>query len=234
GVYDGKNIKLYIDGKLDSSEAASEKQISRLKNKLTIGENLLNGKSGQDAKYSRSWHGNISQVAIFDNALTLVEVCWLYNSDPIISPKYYCLNGIISRGDIDLLRDTPQELFDEFIECKKLFEERKYSEAIKALDELILKNKASQQSFVVRASLLESQIYIQQDDIENATKTIEVLQKTYPELDSPEVTFSLAYCYAKQGNSSQAETLLRQIIDNHPQSDYALRAQLCLSRLMAK
>jgi len=234
GVYDGKSLKLYIDGKLDNSIVAKKYKLSKLKNKLTIGENLLKGKSRKDAKNSRSWHGDISQVAIFDHALTLLQMRLLYNTDPIISQKYSRFSDILSLGDIDLLKNIPQELFDRFIDCKKLVDERKYSQAIEALDELIHDNTASNQSLVTHAFLLKHRIYIQQDDTKNALKAMQALQKTYPDLDSPEVTFSLAYCYIKQGNNKQAQTLLQQIIDNHPQSTYALKAQLCLRRIKRK
>lgn len=234
GVYDGQTLKLYIDGKINNSAAARKYKISDLKNKLTIGENLLKGKSNEDAKYSRAWHGSISQVAIFDHALTSSQIGLLYNTDPVTSQKYSRFSNILSRSDIDLLKKIPQELFDEFVDCKKLFDERKYSEAIKILDKLIQQKTAARQPLVIHAFLLEYQIYIQQDDIKNAINTIQNLRETYPALDSPEVTFSLAYCYFKQGDYSEAQILLQQIMDNHPQSDYALKAQLCLSRIMAK
>ena len=192
------------------------------------------GKSKEDAKYLRSWHGDISQVAIFDHALTSSQIGLLYNTDPITCQKYSRFSDILSRGDIDLLKNIPPELFDSFVVCKQLIDERKYSQAIEALDKLIYDNTASNQSLVTHAFLLKYQIYIQQDDIKNAIKTIRTLQKTYPDLNSPEVTFSLAYCYIKQGNNKQAQTLLQQIVDDHPQSTYALKAQLCLSRIRGK
>jgi len=234
GIYDGKSLKLYIDGKLSNSIAARKQKLSKLKNKLTIGENLLRGKSKEYPENSRSWHGDISQVAIFDHALTSSQVGLLYNTDAITCQKYSRSSDILSRGDIDLLKNIPQELFDRFIDCKKLVDKRKYPQAIKALDKLIHDNIASHQFLVINAFLFKYQIYIQQDDIENALKTIQTLQKTYPDLDSPEVTFSLAYCYIKQGNNIHAQTLLQQIVDDHPQSTYALKAQLCLSRIRGK
>jgi len=234
GVYDTKSLKLYIDGKLENSVVVGKHKLSKEKNKLTIGQNLLRGRRKGQPKYSRSWRGDISQVAIFDNALTLLQVRLLYYTDPIVSQKYSRFSGILSRADIDLLKNSPQEIFDEFVVCKKFFNEREYSQAIEALDKLIQKYSASNQSIVTHAFLLKHKIYTQQDDTVNAIKTIETLQKTYPDLDSPEATFSLAYCYAKQGNNSRAQILMQQIIDNHPQSNYALKAQLCLSRIREK
>lgn len=229
GVYDTESLRLYIDGKFENSVAARKSKLSNRKNKLIIGENLLRGKSKEDSKNSRSWHGDISQVAIFDHALTPSQVGLLYNTDPIIFQKYFSMSDILSRDDVDLLKNISKELFDSFIACKQLINERKYSQAIKALDKLIGDNLTSQQQLVIYASLLKYQIYIQQNDIVNALKVIQTLQKKYPESYASEVTFSLAYCYIKQDDNAQAQILLQQIIDNYPESPYALKAQLCLS-----
>ena len=258
GVYDGQNLKVYIDGKLSNSVVANKRKLNKLQNKLTIGENLLEGESAEDAKYSRSWHGEISQVAIFDKALTLPQVEFLYYGDPVTCQKYSHYRELFSNSDIALIKDIDPKYCDLLLACKNLIDQRQYSEAIEVLNKLIrdeavsnqhalIANKAigfldkliqekiaSHQSSVAGIFLLKHKIYLQQDDIQNAFKEIKTLQETYPEFKSPEVTFSLVYCYIRQGDNAQAQTLLQQIIDNYPQSPYALKAQLYLSRITEK
>ena len=258
GVYDGQNLKVYIDGKLSNSVVANKRKLNKLQNKLTIGENLLEGESAEDAKYSRSWHGEISQVAIFDKALTLPQVEFLYYSDPVTCQKYSHYRELFSNSDIALIKDIDPKYFDLLLACKDLIDQKQYSKAIEVLDKLIrddavsnqqalITNKAigfldkliqektaCHQSFITSAFLLKHKICPQQDDIQNAFKEIKTLQEAYPEFKFPEVAFSMAYCYMKQGDNTQAQTLLRQIIDKYPQSTYAFKAQLCLSRIKGK
>ena len=254
GTYDGMDLKLYIDGKLDNSIAVRKAELTKLKNNLTIGENRLKG----EGKYSRSWHGEISQVAIFDHALTSSQLGLLYNTDPIICQKYSKYSDILTRGDIKLLRNISAEKFDSFVVCKQFLNDRKYSEAIEELDKLvqddidshkksIVKDGAikildkmiqedidSCQSLVTNAFLLKYQIYIQRNDIEKAFEALQTLQKTHPDFNSAELIFSMANCYIMQDNAAKAKPLLLQIIQNYPENDYASKAKLYLNKIEQK
>ena len=254
GTYDGRDLKMYIDGKLNNTIAVGKAKLTKLRNNLTIGENRLTG----DGKNTRSWHGEISQVAIFDHALTSSQLGLLYNTDPIICQKYSKYSDLLTHSDIELLRSIPAQKFDSFVACKQFLNFRKYSEAIEELDKLIKDDIASNkkpivqdgvikildkmiqedidsyQSLINNAFLLKYQIYIQQNDIEKAFEVLQTLQKTHPTLNSAELTFSMANCYIRQDNTAKAKSLLLQIIQNYPENDYASKAKLCLSRIEQK
>jgi hypothetical protein len=90
GVYDGTNVSLYIDGKLDTKQPEAGLTISDTSSAASIGEDT--------GAVGRVWCGNIAEVAIFTNALTAAEVTSLYNAaqpspqimqPPIITPPIY-------------------------------------------------------------------------------------------------------------------------------------------------
>ena len=74
GTYDGANIKIYVNGVLNSTGAASG-NIKASSNSLAIGRDSSN----PDDTF-RHWKGVIDEVAIYNKALSDWEVLQLYNS----------------------------------------------------------------------------------------------------------------------------------------------------------
>ncbi len=72
GVYDGTRISLYVDGKLDASDAASG-QIGTNEAPVLIGEN--------SQRPNRFWHGLIDEVRIYSYALSEPEIVTLYQEE---------------------------------------------------------------------------------------------------------------------------------------------------------
>ncbi len=72
GTYDGTNVYLYIDGKLDSSQSAPGHSILTSANLPSIGEDT--------GALGRVWDGNIAEVAVLDTNLTAAEVTTLYDA----------------------------------------------------------------------------------------------------------------------------------------------------------
>jgi len=77
GVYDGRMIGLYIDGRLDASESATDK-IPINSQPITIGENA--GERG------RCWSGLIDDVQIYNHALMPEQVTALYSGKGLVTP----------------------------------------------------------------------------------------------------------------------------------------------------
>ena len=69
GVYDGTQVALYIDGKLDAAASAS-RQIATSNEPVLIGEN--------SEKPSRFWHGILDEVRIYSYTLSEDEITALY------------------------------------------------------------------------------------------------------------------------------------------------------------
>jgi len=74
GVYDGKKICLYVDGKLDVSNEGSG-HIKKTDWPVLIGENA--------ERTERQWNGLIDDVRIYDCALTEADVAALYSGKPL-------------------------------------------------------------------------------------------------------------------------------------------------------
>jgi hypothetical protein len=72
-TYDGSNIKLYIDGKLDSSAPSSGAILTA--GNIGIGADDTNGSN---------WNGKIDDVRIYNYALTLAQIKLLYNGDAAV------------------------------------------------------------------------------------------------------------------------------------------------------
>lgn len=68
-IYDGSNIKLYIDGELSGTSAGITGLVVTTTNNLTIGS------SGTD-----TWKGKIDDARIYNRALSAIDVKRLYNS----------------------------------------------------------------------------------------------------------------------------------------------------------
>jgi hypothetical protein len=72
GTYDGTNVYLYIDGKLDTLLAAPGHTINPAAELASIGEDTSSS--------GRVWNGDLAEVAIWTNALTAAEVLAVYNA----------------------------------------------------------------------------------------------------------------------------------------------------------
>jgi beta-galactosidase len=69
GIYDGSNIRLYVDGQLDASTAIT-KGLRTSADPVYIGSRV--GRLSD-----RSWNGQIDEVRIYDRALNDAEMLWL-------------------------------------------------------------------------------------------------------------------------------------------------------------
>lgn len=99
-VYDGSEIRLYVDGKLD----ASAKAVAAVN---TSGDPVYIG-SRVSSTSSRNWIGSIDEVRIYDRALEDSELLWLYEGQPYVefsgSPR---ATDLAADGKIN---------FDDFLE----------------------------------------------------------------------------------------------------------------------
>jgi len=130
GVYDGKKLCIYIDGKLDAERPATGK-IALNNSPVYIGENAEN--------MGRGFCGWIDSVSIYNNALTEEEIRLLYNKK--ISPETQqiydaikellsLINGENSQYSKEYLEQKISSLgkFDEQNQNKDIFDSKLYSE----------------------------------------------------------------------------------------------------------
>jgi TolA-binding protein len=160
GVYDGKKVYLYIDGKLDRSVDASG-LIAVNDFKVSIGENL--------EKNGRFFTGLIDDVAIFDNSLSEEEVKHLYNQrGSNFIPKGYMVK-MTEEAEDTIQKLKPQESI-VYLE-KKIIEYNKWK--IKNLQHIRPRDKKiSSNIYVLLARAKEAADYPIEDVIEDYKKSV--------------------------------------------------------------
>jgi beta-galactosidase len=75
GVYDGSQIRLYVDGQLDASTSTGGAALRTSTDPVYIGSRI--GRLSD-----RSWNGQIDEVRIYDRALNESEILWLSEREP--------------------------------------------------------------------------------------------------------------------------------------------------------
>ncbi len=74
-VYDGSQIRLYVDGKMDAATSTGGAALRTSADPVYIGSRV-----GQLA--NRSWNGQIDEVRIYDRVLSEAEMLWLSEGQP--------------------------------------------------------------------------------------------------------------------------------------------------------
>jgi outer membrane protein assembly factor BamD (BamD/ComL family) len=120
----------------------------------------------------------------------------------------------------------------DFKICECLFSGGRYKDTLSEIDQFIAKNKSTNRTLAKNAILLKGQTYIQLGDIKKAIAEFSSLLIEYSETkQAPEANFFIGYCYMLQGNFDQAKEVLNLVVKDYPQSSYASKAKLCLTRI---
>jgi tetratricopeptide (TPR) repeat protein len=117
GVYDGRKVYLYADGKLLKSIATQQSQSIMINDiPVMIGTLAKDGVGMEYVEKLSGWNGLIDEVAIFDQGLTTSEVDTLFKNGPneFINPQQNAIIQIYNRG-------------------QSYFEKQNYSEAVSYL-----------------------------------------------------------------------------------------------------
>ena len=116
--------------------------------------------------------------------------------------------------------------------CECLFKGGEYQSAVSELDHLVAENKATNKNLTKKAMLMKSQCYIQSGKVDKALDELLTLTSEYPDMkQSPEASFFIGYCYMLQSKFEQAVEALNLTVQNCPQSSYASKARLYLTRI---
>ena len=99
GVYDGNEVRLYVDGHLDASASAP--------NPVNIRSDPVYIGSRVDRPTMRNWTGWIDEVRIYNTALSEANILYLAATEPIIQipdprPTDLVLDGIIDINDLSV------------------------------------------------------------------------------------------------------------------------------------
>ena len=116
--------------------------------------------------------------------------------------------------------------------CECIFNSGQYTSAIPELNRFIRNNKATNRVLVKQAILLKGRAYVQLGEMGRAYNTFLELMIDYPETkQAPEANFFIGYCNMLQGKYKEATEALNMVVKNYPQSSYASKARLCLTRI---
>jgi hypothetical protein len=95
-VYNGSEIRLYVDGQLDASTSTGGAALRTSTDSVYIGSRV--GRLSD-----RSWNGQIDEVRIYDTALSSGEMLWLSEGDPYTQiPNPPRPTDLVLDGQIDM------------------------------------------------------------------------------------------------------------------------------------
>lgn len=116
--------------------------------------------------------------------------------------------------------------------CECIFNSGQYSKALPEIDNFINKYKVTNKALVKPAIILRGRAYIQLGEIAQASDTFQKLLVDYPEAkQTPDPNFYIGYCYMLQDKLKEAKEILSTLTMNYPESQYANKARLCLSKI---
>ncbi|MCX5636426.1 MAG: LamG domain-containing protein [Planctomycetota bacterium] len=120
----------------------------------------------------------------------------------------------------------------EFQLCKCLFDGGQYRQAIPEIESFIANNKAKHRSLVKEAMLMKGRSHVQLGELDKAIDSFFTMMVEYPETkEAPETHFFVGYCYMLQRKFDLATDAFDCVIKGYPQSAYASKAQLCMTRI---
>jgi tetratricopeptide (TPR) repeat protein len=101
-----------------------------------------------------------------------------------------------------------------------------------SLDKYINRVKETNTSLVAEALALRGQLFAKLGEVDKAINDFLMLKNEYPETKgAPEASFFVGYYYMLQGKFEQAKEVLNLVVKNYPQSSYASKAKLYLTRI---
>jgi hypothetical protein len=110
-TYDGNNLKLYVDGKLQKQAVSWRGEIPANTNDLTIGMNRSNPAPEEEG---RSFDGAIDEVMIFNHALSAAEIQAVIAS---VKPKF-------TKGQVTRRLTELKELHDRGLLTKDFYDRK--------------------------------------------------------------------------------------------------------------
>jgi len=120
----------------------------------------------------------------------------------------------------------------EFRICQCLFNAGDYNITLSELNSFLERNKTKCGKRYKDAFLLKGQCYIQMGEAGKAINEFLTLMVEYPETkEAPEASFFVGYCYMLQGKFDMAKEALNVVVKDYPQSSFAGKAKLCLTRI---
>lgn len=125
----------------------------------------------------------------------------------------------------------------EYRACECVFNANEFDRAIEVCDTFIRQYKPYNQALVSQAMMLQGRCRVNLGRIDEAVDTFFDLVVEYPRGNLvAEANFLMGYCLMLQGGFEDAAEALRLVAQDHPNSEYAPKATLYLSRIesMAK
>jgi tetratricopeptide (TPR) repeat protein len=118
-------------------------------------------------------------------------------------------------------------------ECGRiLFKGGSYKRAIEQLESFIVTYKSSHRLQVIDAMAMIGRSYVQLGMIDEAINEFFSLLTEFPETDqASEANFFIGYSYMLQNKFDLAKEALNLLVEDYPQSSYAGKAKLCLTRI---
>jgi tetratricopeptide (TPR) repeat protein len=155
------------------------------------------------------------------------------NARKLIAQQNFANAAETYRDIIRQCRPNQKRVPYEFAVCECLYSGGQHDAAIKEMDVLIEKNRATDPAFVRKAIMLKGQAYVHLGEIDRATDTFFAFMVEHPEAkdEIPEANFFIGYCSMLQGRFSDAAEAFDLLLKDFPDSQYASRARSYMDRI---
>ncbi len=129
-------------------------------------------------------------------------------------------------------RPEQDRAFYEYQACECTFRANQFDKTAQALNAFLREYGSDDPRYVSRALMLKGRCHINLGAIDEAVDAFLDLVVTCPRSDlAPEASFLMGYCLMLQGKYEDAGEALNVVVQDHPASDYAGRANQYLSRI---
>jgi len=107
---------------------------------------------------------------------------------------------------------------------KKLYDEKKFDDAVEAAKEVIESNPKSEDAR--KSQFIVAQSYYASQDFASAALEFGEFKKTYSKDPLvPEATYQMAQAFKQMGKKSEAKLFLQEVIEKHPKTQFAMKAK---------
>ncbi|UCG49178.1 MAG: tetratricopeptide repeat protein [Phycisphaerales bacterium] len=138
----------------------------------------------------------------------------------------------IYRDIAKLIEDGAGRMAYEIKALDCVFRSGQSTRAISELDDFIGRHKGACGGEITKAYLLKGRAYLQTGQTDKANDVFSSLMAECPDTGKTAAPhFYIGYCNMLRGRAAGARASFERVVGEHPESDYAVKAKLCLGRM---
>lgn len=115
--------------------------------------------------------------------------------------------------------------------CKSLFHTGRPADVLPQLDSFIAHYGTSHPLLTRQVTLMKGRLYLQSRRLDDALMQFQKAAEHPENEQACEAAFFIAYCTMLKGQLAAATQALNAVVQDHPDTQWARRARLCLARI---